>query len=462
MKIINTLLLTIATSSLVAQVPQAVNEKLNKTYDSICTRLNIKGSSAAILIPNVGIWKRNFGVSYEGKSTDTEMLFTLGSNTKTYTSAVILKLHQLGMLNINDTIGKWFNNVSNVNGSIKIQQMLNHTSGIGSYTSNNAFWSAVNSDLTKPWTPEEIMAYIPAASFAPGASWEYSNSNYLLAGIIIKKVTGKSLSEAYHTYIFNPLSLNKTFLFAEETSTMDVAHHWSATIGNPYLTDWESLGLSYVAMDNVSWAAGGLYATAEDNVKFFNGLFNSKAIIADSMIAKMKVTRNIGNGIAYGLGIFTYAGFNGRTVYSHGGTNVGGINENLYDPVNGVCMSVLTNQDSIDNNTVLVKLVYNLHKDLIALKVGINNIDNNIAENVNVYPNPAKGNITIDINQDLDDDISLSILDMSGKSVMDLGSFEKQNAHHIKADVSNLQKGIYLITGRSAGHAFTKKLILAD
>ncbi|MES2656332.1 MAG: serine hydrolase [Bacteroidota bacterium] len=462
MKIINTLLLTIVTGSIMAQVPQVINDKLNKTYDSICTKLNIKGSSAAILIPNVGIWKRNFGISHTGKSTDTEMLFTLGSNTKTYTATVILKLHQLGMLNINDTIGKWFNNVSNVNGTAKIQQLLNHTSGIASYTNNNTFWSTVNNDLAKPWTPEEILPYIPAASFAPGASWEYSNSNYLLAGIIIKQVTGKSLSEAYRTYIFNPLSLGKTFLPAEETTNMDVAHHWSTSIGNPYLTDWEGLGLSYVAMDKVSWAAGGLYATAEDNVKFFNALFNTKTIIADSMITKMKVTRNIGNGAAYGLGIFTYAGFNGRTVYSHGGSNLGGVNENLYDPVNSVSMSILTNQDSIDNDMVLIPLLYNLHKDLIALKVGVNNIENNISQNIKIYPNPSNGNVAIDIDQDLEDDITISIVDMSGKQIMDLGSFQKQNARHLKIDVSNLQKGIYLITGKSTNHTFTKKLMLVD
>ncbi len=462
MRIINTILLTIATGSLVAQVPQAISNRLNNTYDSICTKLNIKGSSAAILIPNVGIWKRNFGISHIGKSTDTEMLFTLGSNTKTYTATVILKLHQLGLLNINDTIGKWFNNVANVNGSVKIQQLLNHTSGIASYTDNGNFWSTVNSDLTKSWTPEEIVPYITTPLFTPGASWSYSNSNFLLAGIIIKQVTGKSLSEAYRTYIFNPLNLTKTFLRAEETITMDVAHHWSSSIGNPYLTDWEDSGLSYVAMDKVSWAAGGLYATAEDNVKFFNALFNTKTIIADSMVAKMKVTRNIGSGAAYGLGIFTYAGFNGRTVYSHGGSNVGGVNENLYDPVNSVSMSVLTNQDSIDNDMVLTSLLYTLHKDLIALKVGVNTIENNITQNVKIYPNPSTGNVTIDIDQNLEDDISISVLDMSGKTIMDLGHFEKQNAHHVKVDVSNLQKGIYFITGKSTSQTFTQKLILVD
>jgi hypothetical protein len=114
------------------------------------------------------------------------MLFTLGSNTKTYTSSVVLKLHELKLLNLSDTIGKWFANNPNINGKITITQLLNHTSGVASYTENAAFWELVNADLTKKWTPEEIVPYIPAPSFALGTRWEYSNSNFLLAGLIIK------------------------------------------------------------------------------------------------------------------------------------------------------------------------------------------------------------------------------------------------------------------------------------
>ena len=115
MKVKITLLFLVGYNCLLAQIPQALNDNLNQTYDSLCNKLNLKGSSAAIIIPNMGTWKRNYGISHIGKSTDTEMLFTLGSNTKTYTATVILKLHQMGLLNLNDTIGKWFNNVKNVN-----------------------------------------------------------------------------------------------------------------------------------------------------------------------------------------------------------------------------------------------------------------------------------------------------------------------------------------------------------
>lgn len=458
MKVRITLFFLLCYSCLCAQIPQSLNDKLNQTYDSLCGKLNIKGSSAAIIVPYMGTWKRNYGISHIGKSTDNEMLFTLGSNTKTYTATVVLKLHQMGLLNLNDTIGKWFNNVKNVKGSIKVQQLLNHTSGIASYTDNSALWTAVNTDLGKNWTMEEILPYIGTPTFAPGTNWDYSNSNFLLAGIIIKQITVKTLAEAYRTYIFNPCNLSKTFLLADEKTNMDVAHHWSVSIGNTYLTDWESLGLSYIAMNSVANSAGGLYATAEDNAKFFNALFNTKIIIADSMLSKMKTVRNIGGGAGYGLGLFSYSNFNGRTVYSHGGTNLGGINENLFDPINNCSISVLSNQDSVSNNLLLTQIVLNLHKQLISAKAGIEDLTYVSGDNFEVYPNPSNGYFNINFKGLNDEKIEQILLtDLNGKSIQEL------NGSVNDLQLQTNQNGVYyLLVQLSSGKTIRKKVVLIN
>lgn len=458
MKVKITLLFLVGYNCLLAQIPQALNDNLNQTYDSLCNKLNLKGSSAAIIIPNMGTWKRNYGISHIGKSTDTEMLFTLGSNTKTYTATVILKLHQMGLLNLNDTIGKWFNNVKNVKGSIKVQQLLNHTSGIASYTDNSALWTAVNTNLEKNWTMEEILPYIGTPSFAPGSNWAYSNSNFLLAGIIIKQVTGKTLADAYRAYIFNPCNLSKTFLLADESANMDVAHHWSVRIGNTYLTDWESLGLSYIAMNSVANAAGGLYATAEDNAKFYNALFNTKIIIADSMLGKMKTARNIGGGASYGLGLFSYSNFNGRTVYSHGGTNLGGINENLFDPLNNCSISILSNQDSVSNNLLLTQIVLNLHKRLILAKASIEDIAKESSDNFEVFPNPSNGKFNFSFKALNDEKIEQILLsDLNGESIQKLSAIDNV------IQMQSKQNGVYvLIVKLSSGKTISQKLVLIN
>ncbi len=453
-----TVLFLVCYTCLSAQIPQSLNDKLNQTYDSLCNKLNIKGSSAAIIIPYMGTWKRNYGISHIGKSTDTEMLFTLGSNTKTYTATVILKLHQMGLLNLNDTIGKWFKNVKNIKGSIKIQQLLNHTSGIASYTDNSELWAAVKTDLGKNWAMEDILPFIGTPTFTPGTNWAYSNSNFLLAGIIIKQVTGKTLADAYRSYIFTPCNLSKTFLLEDVNPNMDVAHHWSVGIGNTYLTDWESLGFSYIAMNSVANAAGGLYATAEDNAKFFNALFNTKIIVVDSMLSKMKMIRSIGGGAGYGLGLFSYSNFNGRTVYSHGGTNLGGINENLFDPVNNCSISVLTNQDSVSNNIILTQMVLNLHKQLIASKASLEHLKQESNDYFEVYPNPSNGKFTIYCNGLKGDEIKQILLtDMNGKSIQEIsGSLND-------VQLQNNQNGVYfLLVQLSSGKTISKKLVLIN
>lgn len=442
-------------NTLWAQVPANIANKLDRTYDSLCAKLNIKGSAAAVLIPNMGIWKRSYGISHEGVPATNEMLFTLGSNTKTYTSSVVLKLHELKLLSLSDTIGKWFTNNPNINGKITITQLLNHTSGVASYTENAAFWELVNADLTKKWTPEEIVPYIPAPSFALGTRWEYSNSNFLLAGLIIKQVTGKSLANAYQTYIYTPLNITNTKLLSEETTNAEVAHHWSVSIGFAKLTDWEQLGLSYDAMNSVAWAAGGLYATADDNAQFMNGLFNTNKIISDSMLAKLKTTRSIGSGAGYGLGIFSYNNFNGRTVYGHGGTNVGGINENIFDPITKVSISVLTNQDSIDNNTILTRVVFNLHKDLVALKVGVNELNNDTKTQVDVFPNPSQGLVNIQSNEPID---NLTVTNLNGKTVLALNNL---NTNNLPIDISHLNQGVYFISGVTNQGTFVQKIVLS-
>lgn len=211
-------------------------------------------------------------------------------------------------------------------------------------------------------------------------------------------------------------------------------------------------------MNSVANAAGGLYATAEDNAKFFNALFNTKIIIADSMLSKMKTVRNIGSGAGYGLGIFSYSNFNGRTVYSHGGTNLGGINENLFDPVNNCSISVLSNQDSVSNNLLLTQVVLNLHKQLISAKANIEDLAKESSDYFEVYPNPTNGKFSINY-KGLNDDkmVQITLTDMNGKSIQAISSID--NTVQLQSE----QNGVYFLSVQlSSGKTISKKVVLIN
>jgi D-alanyl-D-alanine carboxypeptidase len=406
------LLLFAFTKSANAQIPSALQTRLDFVLDSVCTVYNIKGASAAVLIPQYGTnsWTGTYGESYSGVPIATDMHFGIGSNTKTFTAALMLKLQEDGLLSLDDTIGTWFPGVANVNGQITIRQMLNHTSGLYSFTNHPNFSPSINADVTAIWPPEDVLQFINAPLFAPGTDWSYSNTNYLLAGLIIKAVTGTEFHDALLDSILTPQGLNNTGLYPYHTPSGTIPHAWSKYFGQPYLVDGIDVGWEHTANFSMAGAAGAIMSTAEDNVKFWHQLM-SGSIINNSSLDEMKQTISIGGGLGYGLGIFSRAFFNGHAVYSHGGTNVCWINENVYDDENGTCISVLTNQDSVTNTILLTKVVAALHKEVL-FALDVPEMSNNAQ--IKVYPNPAHN----DINILTEEPLTMQLTDISGKKVL--------------------------------------------
>ncbi len=409
-KLILSLLLTCALTNAFAQISPDLQARLQFVLDSVCAEYNIKGASAAVLIPQQGTWTGTYGESHAGVPITDDMHFGIGSNTKTFVSTLMLKLQENGLLDLDDTIGTWIQGVANVNGQITIRQMLNHTSGLYSFTNHPNFGPSVNADVTAIWQPESILQFINAPLFAPGTDWSYSNTNYLLAGLIIKDVLGTSFHQALRDSILDPQALSNTSFFPFETPSGTIPHAWSKYFGAPYLVDGIDVGWEHTANFSMAGTAGAIMSTAEDNVKFWDKLM-SGAIISNTSLDEMKQTLNLGGGVGYGLGVFRRASFNGHLVYNHGGTNVCWINENIYDDVTGTCISVLTNQDSVSNNILLTRVVAALHLQTLG---PLSVTEKNTNADITVYPNPAHNEVNIST----DERLAMELTDISGKKVL--------------------------------------------
>jgi hypothetical protein len=168
----------------------------------------------------------------------------------------------------------------------------------------------------------------------------------------------------------------------------------------------------HTAMFSMASAAGAIMATAEDNVKFWDKLISGNILNSNSL-QEMTTFIPISGAKKYGLGIFRLNSFNGRPVLSHGGTNLGFINENIADTSTGVCISVLTNQDSVSNAVLLQRLITVLHRE----SYGPLSIRNVIAEPINavIYPNPATDHVSI--NTGTQEELTANITDISGKEI---------------------------------------------
>lgn len=341
--------------------------RLNKVLDSVAIVQNLKGVTAVVYIPNKGIWKKAFGQSHSGVNITTDMQLPVGSSTKTYVAALMLKLQELGMLNLNDTIGKWIKNVPNVNGSITIKQCLNHTSGLFNYVANTDFNNAVLGNLSKIWRPEELLQFVEAPYFAPGDGWEYSNTGYIVAGMIVSKVTNMTAKDALRKYILSPLGFTNTVFFPDEPATRPFPHFWTMEFSTSgQLEDLNTIpGYSTASINSTASTAGAIVATAEENALFYNALMKGK-IINPASLAEMKDVVVAGNlGVKYGLGLFLMEQvFNGRTVFNHGGLITGSNCYNLYDTSSGVCISIIMNQEPVVGNEGVI-LVQALHKETL-------------------------------------------------------------------------------------------------
>lgn len=431
------------TQSLYAQVPPGLSARLQTVLDSVCNRLHIKGTSAAVLIPGVGTWKGVNGVSHAGQPITTDMMFGIGSNTKTYVAALMLQMEERGQLSIDDTIGRWIQNQPNISGAITIRQLLNHTSGLFDYTQAPHWVDSVFADVTRIWQPEEVYQFIGAPYFTPGLKHDYCNTNYLLAGLIIKQVMNQSAGTALRSSIFTPQSLNNTIFFPEQSTSLPIPHAWSYKfIGS--LEDLTSTGYSHNAMFSMASTAGCIMTTAEENVQFWHKLFSGQIINSTSM-DKMRTFVGIpGTSIAtYGLGLYRYRNFNGRVIYSHGGTNIGFINENAVDSASGVVITALTNQDSIRNNTLLNNVVRALHK-VITIDAPPTAIpQTNAVTGIRLYPNPATTVLHIHNEQD---GMVCILTDIAGKTAITTPLKKGMN----DVPVTQLNNGFYTATFQAA------------
>jgi D-alanyl-D-alanine carboxypeptidase len=237
-----------------------LRQKLQQALDSSANSLSVKGVSAAISMPDGKTLSLVSGYSYDAVEVTPKMLFGAGSLTKNFIAALILQLSEERKLSINDPISKFFPDHNNIDRNITIKELLNHTSGLFNYTENPVFFPTVLSDPSKIWTPEEIFTYVLAPNFVHNTSYYYSNTDFVVLGCIIQKITGHSVSAELNKRFFRPLQLRSTFFYPEQEYIGELSHVFAG--------DMDYFPFVGPSLFSCAWTAGSIITTPSDLVKW--------------------------------------------------------------------------------------------------------------------------------------------------------------------------------------------------
>ena len=306
-------------------------------------------------VPGLQLFVRDaYGVSLSGTSGTIDLrrkipmrrdhILRVGSVTKTFTAVLILKLVDEGKLSLDDPLAKWFPAFPRAE-AITVRQLLNHSSGIPEFldTPDVLMKSVIPSTY---WQPQQVLDIAAKREpyFAPGESWHYSNSNYVLLGLIAEKVTGKTAAQLLREQIISPLGLHNTYFVPYEPAPAMLVTGFDRDLSHfPGMLD--------IAPDNTSWAtaaftSGALASTADDLGAFYENLFAGRLLSQASMQEMTTFVDAYNPGFeeqdGYGLGLMRIT-VDGETWIGHVGEFMGSTSIAMYSPDDGTLIVVNAN-----------------------------------------------------------------------------------------------------------------------
>ena len=348
--------LSIAPFSLVAQTVDTLDPALKARVDRIASQVleqtGVPSASLAVVDHGKLVYTHGYGMARlaDGGAAAVEatpqMRYSIGSISKQFTAAAILILQEEGRLSLDDHVGKYIPGLTRGD-EVTIREILSHTSGYQDYWPEDY----VMTPMLKPESAEQIMdtwAKKPL-DFEPGTKWQYSNTNFVIAGKIVEAVTGAPLMDMLVSRIFRPLGMKSVWNSDEaKLTSVDATAYYRHALGPLREAPKEGRGWMF--------AAGELAMTAHDLALWDQSLIAESVLKPDSykqMFTEVKLKD--GNGTHYGLGV-EVMDRNGHRSIEHSGEVSGFVSDNEVLVDDGVAVAVLTNQDAVGAASTIAHL----------------------------------------------------------------------------------------------------------
>ena len=315
-----------------------IQDQIDAIIENAINETQLVGASVGVMRDNEVILARGYGYADLNKKVEAteHTVYRIGSITKQFTALAIMILVEQGKVNLNDIMLDYLPNYPQRDHKVTIDQLLNHTSGIKSYTDIERFWEISERDLSR----QEVVGLFSAepVEFSPGENYQYNNSGYYLLGLIIENVSGMSYADFLKANVWQPLEMFDTYYLGKTKPIKNLATGYDHK-------DNEFIGARPLGMDN-PFSGGSLGSSVLDLLKWQTAL-NENQLISRQSYNKMIEPGLLRNGkqTTYGYGFFM-SNLNGHRKIEHGGT-INGFRAQLSAyPDDGLTVTVLCNLNS--------------------------------------------------------------------------------------------------------------------
>jgi D-alanyl-D-alanine carboxypeptidase len=329
-------------------------------------KLAIPGVSATVLLPDGTTWTGVSGLADVGARTKvaTDTAFAYASVSKTFTSALILQLIDEGKLHLTDSAAALLPPLRlAIDRRITVGMLLNHTSGLADYFLNPKIDRPLQTRPADAWSVDRTLSYVGRRLSVPGAAWHYSNTNYLLLGLIAERMTGQSLGQAIRTRLLEPTGLAETWFQAEEPALTPLAHGYrfigTKRTAKPIDLDDGSGIAPFRSVITAAGGAGSIAGTSDDLARWARALYSGKVLgprATAMLLSGFTKTRNYLPGVVYGNGVQAVT-IAGHASLGHSGRLLGFRSAVRHFPIDGLTIAVLTNQSRADPGLIVQALL---------------------------------------------------------------------------------------------------------
>ncbi len=346
--------------------------RLQKTLDRFAVAHRLPGASVTITWPDGRTWTGTTGLAdvKTGRKVTADTAFAIASMSKTFTSALILSLVDDGKLSLDSKVATILPAVRlgtpgvPIPPGVTVRMLLDHTSGLADFFFGKGIDAALLARRGATWTADQALAYVGKPLGKPGRTWHYSNTNYLLLGLLAEKVVGKPFATQIRDRFLDPLKLDGAYIQVAEKPPGPIAQGYYYTGYSlaevpKGLADARRTVVPFTSVITAAGSAGDVAATSADLAAWARALYGGAVLRPETLaaaVADAKKTARYHPYVPYGLGV-QVTKIGDRVALGHSGRFIGVRGELRYLPADGLAIAIVANQNGVDTRPLIAKLI---------------------------------------------------------------------------------------------------------